>query len=131
MDRSQFDTRADRLRAYAKELQITVEDRVAQATNLISVENPTGLAGASHSEPEASVAPGRICGRLEDVMAAYDRLREASAASPATSKPPGATGGQAGTRGIISGPLGLMFLSHVHEPIARLEPVEQAVALGA
>jgi hypothetical protein len=56
MDRSRFDTGADQLRAYAKELQATAEDCVAQATNLVSGENPTGLAGASPNESGASAA---------------------------------------------------------------------------
>ena len=82
MDHSRFDICADQLRAYAKELQATAEDCVARATNLVSGENPTGLAGASPNETEASVALGRVCGRIEDVMAAYDRLQEAVGGQP-------------------------------------------------
>jgi len=77
MDRSRFDTRADQLRAYARELLATVEDSVTRATNLLSGENPTGLAGASPDASGASVALGGVCRRIEDVMAAYDRLQEA------------------------------------------------------
>jgi hypothetical protein len=77
MDRSRFDTCADQLRAYAKELLATVEDCVARATNLLSSENSTGLAGSSPDASGASVAPGEVCRRIEDVMAAYDRLQEA------------------------------------------------------
>jgi hypothetical protein len=82
MDRSRFDTWADRLRAYAKELQATAEDCVAQATDLVSGENPTGLAGSAPNESGASVALGRIRERIEDVMAAYDRLQESVGGEP-------------------------------------------------
>jgi hypothetical protein len=82
MDRSQFDTRADQLRAYARELLATVEDGVARATRRLSGENPTGLAGASPDASGASVALGGVCRRIEDVMAAYDRLQEAVGGEP-------------------------------------------------
>ena len=82
MDRSRFDVRADQLRAYAKELQATAEDCVAQATNLVSGGHPTGPAGASPDSSGASVALVRVCRRIEDVMAAYDRLQEALGGDP-------------------------------------------------
>jgi hypothetical protein len=82
VDRSRLDTRADQLRAYARELQATAEDCVAQAMNLVSGQNPTGLAGASPDESGASVALGRVCSTIEDVMAAYDRLQEALGGEP-------------------------------------------------
>jgi len=82
MDRSRFDTRADQLRAYARELRATVEDGVARATNHFSGENPTGLAGASPDASGASIALGGVCRRIEDVMAAYDRLQEAVGGEP-------------------------------------------------
>ena len=82
MDRSRFDVRADQLRAYAKELQATAEDCVARATNLVSGETSTGPARASPDESGASVALARICRRIEDVMAAYDRLQEALGGDP-------------------------------------------------
>jgi len=82
MDRSRFDIRAAQLRADAKELQATTEDCVAQATRLVSGVNPTGLAGASPDETGASLALGRVCRRIEDVMAAYDRLQEALGGEP-------------------------------------------------
>lgn len=77
MDRSWFDTRANQLRAYARELLATIEDCVTQATNLVSGLNPTGLAGTSPDSSGASLALGRICRRIEDVMAADDRIQEA------------------------------------------------------
>jgi len=82
MDRSRFDTRADQFRADAEALQATADDCVAQATKLVSGENPTGLAGASPNELGASVALARICRRIEDVMAAYDRLQETVGGEP-------------------------------------------------
>jgi hypothetical protein len=82
MDRSRFDTRADQLRAYAGELRDTAEDCVARATKLVTGENTTGLAGASPDESAASLALSLICRRLEDVMAAYDRLQEAVGGEP-------------------------------------------------
>ena len=62
MDRSRFETRADQLRAYARELLATVEDCVARATNRLSGENPTGLARASPDATGASVALGGSAG---------------------------------------------------------------------
>jgi hypothetical protein len=82
MDRSRFETRADQLRAYARELLATVEDCVASATNRLSGENPNGLAGASPDATGASVALGGVCRRIEDVMAAFDRLQEAVGGEP-------------------------------------------------
>ena len=82
MDRAQFETHADRLRAYARELQATVEDCVVQATHSITGTNTTGLAGASPDESGASLALGGICPRLEELMAAYDRHQEAVGGTP-------------------------------------------------
>ncbi len=82
MDRSRFGPCTDQLRAYAKELLASVDDSVALATHLLSGENPTGLAGASPDESRASVALARVCRRIEDVMAAYDRLQEAVGGEP-------------------------------------------------
>jgi len=76
MDRSRFDLCADRFQAYAKALQVTAGDCVAQATNLISGEQPTDRAEGSPVTSGASVALGRVCGRIEDVMVAYDQLQE-------------------------------------------------------
>jgi hypothetical protein len=82
MNRSRFDARSDQLRAYARELLATVEDSVTRATKLLSGENLTGLAGASPDASEASVTLGGVCRRIEDVMAAYDRLQEALGGEP-------------------------------------------------
>jgi len=82
MDLSRFDTCADQLRAYSKELLATVDDSVARSTHLLSGENRTGLAGASPDASGASVALGRVGRRIEDVMAAYDRLQEAVGGEP-------------------------------------------------
>jgi len=82
MDRSRFETRADRLRAYARELLATVEDCVARAANRLSGENPIGLTGASPDASGASVALDGVCWRIEDVMVAYDRLQEAVGGEP-------------------------------------------------
>jgi len=82
MDRSRFDIRADQFRAHARELQATAEDCVARAMSLLSGENASGLAGASPDESGASLALGQVCRRIEDVMAAYDRLQEALGGEP-------------------------------------------------
>jgi hypothetical protein len=82
MDRSRFDIRAAQLQADVRELQVTTEDCVAQATKRVSGVNPTGLAGASPDESGASLALGRVCRRIEDVMAAYDRLQQALGGEP-------------------------------------------------
>ncbi len=82
MERSRFDIRADQLRAVCQGVAATTEDCVAQATNLVSGVNPTCLAGASPDESGASLALVRVCRRIEDLMAAYDRLQEALGGEP-------------------------------------------------
>ena len=82
MNRSEFETRAHQLVAYAKELQVTTEDCVAHATNCVAHESTSGLAGTAPDEARASVALGRVCDRIEDMMAAYDRLQEIVGSAP-------------------------------------------------
>lgn len=126
MDRSRFETRADQLRAYARELLAAVEDCVARATNRLSGENPTGLAGASPDATGASVAPGGACRRIEDVMAAYDWLQEAigGAGKSSNSSGPGRSPGHRFR------PLGLTSRRRAHESITRTGSGERAAPGG-
>jgi hypothetical protein len=86
MDRSQFDLVADQLRAYAKELEATIGDSIAQATNLLKDTaggaGRTGLAGTSPDESGASLALSRISERIEHVMGLYDQIQESIGGAP-------------------------------------------------
>lgn len=82
MSRSPYDLCADRLQAYAKALQVSVGDCVAQATNLLSDEQSDDRTEIAHVQSEASVALGRVCNGIEAVMAAYDQLQQTVGGTP-------------------------------------------------
>jgi hypothetical protein len=82
MDQSGFETCVQHLRVSARELLATTEGCVAEAARLVSGVNSAGLAGGSPNTLGASVALSTVCPRIEDVMAAYDRLQEALGGKP-------------------------------------------------